>query len=490
MSDGREKEDAEKVDFEEDDDAFLTASSGESDDDDDDDDELNENDLLSLREMLESDLTIDQSRLLLDRVSHPPSSDPMPDFLDLPPRRNDVVDRNEGDASHELTINDASHESAANSNTSNNSDNIDNRTSYFRDRDKTSICSVSEKDRDTEKDSKASKESPDETPFTAPPVFAHEASNDGCDIGYDDGRVEGRTVIGCEEEDEDDDEEEEGYEQDHEEGAGWNEFSRPRSRIHPFERDENREDPFAAPREADVLVNGGKDASCNDDDSSNDAAANNDAALNDAAAAARNDKSYIDEEAMAEAEKTLTVEEKEKNRQTGKQFKGRGNDFFKQREWESALEEYNSGLRICPLMYADDRSVLYANRAAVRLKLETQEERENAVLDCGKALELNPKYLKARLRRAQTYELLEKLENALEDYQEALKQDPGNREAFEACRRLPDVIKERNEKLKEEMMGKLKDLGNLVLKPFGLSTNNFQMQQDPNTGGYSINFKQ
>ncbi|XP_022348757.1 tetratricopeptide repeat protein 1 isoform X2 [Enhydra lutris kenyoni] len=121
---------------------------------------------------------------------------------------------------------------------------------------------------------------------------------------------------------------------------------------------------------------------------------------------------------------------------------------------------------------------------------EKQDKKEMAISDCNKAIQLNPGYIRAILRRAELYEKTDKLDEALEDYKSILEKDPSIHQAREACMRLPKQIEERNERLKAEMLGKLKDLGNLVLRPFGLSTENFQIKQDSSTGSYSINFVQ
>lgn len=93
-------------------------------------------------------------------------------------------------------------------------------------------------------------------------------------------------------------------------------------------------------------------------------------------------------------------------------------------------------------------------------------------------------------RRAALYEETDKLDECMADYTKVVELDPSCLEARTHITRLKPIIDERNEKMKAEMMGKLKDLGNMILKPFGLSTNNFQLQQDPNTGSYSVNFNQ
>ncbi|KAL2094861.1 hypothetical protein ACEWY4_009580 [Coilia grayii] len=195
----------------------------------------------------------------------------------------------------------------------------------------------------------------------------------------------------------------------------------------------------------------------------------------------------FDDDHLKEIEKSLTDEEKESRRKESVELKEKGNGEFKKGEHVEAEASYTAALHICPFSCSKERSILFSNRAAAR---SHQDKKEEAIKDCTKAIELNPDYVRAILRRAELYEKTEKLDEALEDYKSVLEKDPGLPVAREACMRLPQQIQERNEKLKEEMMGKLKDLGNMILRPFGLSTNNFQVNQDPGSGSYSINFVQ
>ncbi|XP_007077663.1 tetratricopeptide repeat protein 1 [Panthera tigris] len=197
--------------------------------------------------------------------------------------------------------------------------------------------------------------------------------------------------------------------------------------------------------------------------------------------------SELDEEYLIELEKNMPDEEKQKRREESTRLKEEGNAQFKKGDYIEAESSYSQALQMCPSCFQKDRSILFSNRAAARMK---QDKKEMAIGDCNKAIQLNPSYIRAILRRAELYEKTDKLDEALEDYKSILEKDPSIHQAREACMRLPKQIEERNEKLKAEMLGKLKDLGNLVLRPFGLSTENFQIKQDSSTGSYSINFVQ
>ncbi|KAK5645575.1 hypothetical protein RI129_006875 [Pyrocoelia pectoralis] len=196
---------------------------------------------------------------------------------------------------------------------------------------------------------------------------------------------------------------------------------------------------------------------------------------------------YIDEEELRKINDSLSAEEKNDRLAQANDLKKSGNDLFKNCQYLDSVKLYTESLRLYPLENVSERSIVYGNRAASKLHLNYK---ESAVDDCTKSIELNSSYVRAILRRAKLYEEMEKFDESLEDYKRIVELDPGNKEAIVACQRLPPIINERNEKLKTEMLGKLKDLGNMVLKPFGLSTNNFNLQQDPATGSYSINFQQ
>ncbi|RHZ09380.1 hypothetical protein DYB26_009076, partial [Aphanomyces astaci] len=127
--------------------------------------------------------------------------------------------------------------------------------------------------------------------------------------------------------------------------------------------------------------------------------------------------------------------------------------FFKAGRYLDAYDLYSKALRLCPL------------------------EDEYA-------------YNKAYMRRSQAYEKLDKMDEALQDVKAVLEIDATIPSAIDAEKRLSAVVAERQEKMKAEMLDKLKGFGNTILGKFGLSTDNFQMVQDPTTGSYNINFSQ
>lgn len=110
--------------------------------------------------------------------------------------------------------------------------------------------------------------------------------------------------------------------------------------------------------------------------------------------------------------------------------------------------------------------------------------------DCTDALELDPRYLKAYTRRSQAFEAKDDLEAALDDLNKAVDIDAHNFGIVSKREKLAARVKEKQEQMKEEMLDKLKGLGNTVLGKFGLSLDNFKTVQDPETGAYSISFQQ
>lgn len=224
--------------------------------------------------------------------------------------------------------------------------------------------------------------------------------------------------------------------------------------------------------------------------------------------------------------------------------KANANKGFASGDYGSAIQGYEKALAVCPTYLEYDIAVLRSNIAACHLKLEewkqaiesaTQalealdtidaptstsgkgndgstgaegkveeindatEVRIAALTRTGKTInDVHKLRTKAILRRAKARQQVggwSSLQGALEDYQ-ALSKPPhqlsnlDQKAVQSALRELPARLEEAKNTELADMMGKLKQLGNGVLKPFGLSTDNFQFTKDEASGGYSMNFNQ
>ncbi|KAG7961053.1 hypothetical protein I3843_10G158600 [Carya illinoinensis] len=193
---------------------------------------------------------------------------------------------------------------------------------------------------------------------------------------------------------------------------------------------------------------------------------------------------------QAQSEGTLNDDDdrKQKALAQANDAKLQGNKLFGNGQYEEALLQYELALPFVPAMPSsvELRSICHANRAICFLKLGKYDE---TIKECTKALELNPTYMKALSRRGEAYEKLERFEEAIVDLKKILELDPSNDQARKTIHRLEPLAEEKREKMKEEMIGKLKEMGNSLLGRFGMSVDNFKAVKDPNTGSYSVSFQ-
>jgi len=139
------------------------------------------------------------------------------------------------------------------------------------------------------------------------------------------------------------------------------------------------------------------------------------------------------------------------------------------------------------------RSILNANIAACHVKLG---DHAASVQSCTDSLLDAPTYAKALHRRATSNDAIgtwSSLSAAEKDYRTLLDTLPSSSPLLPSIRSSLTTLHPRLERAQkaetDEMISKLKGLGDSVLGRFGLSTNNFQFT--PNgQGGYSMNFVQ
>ncbi|SPP81117.1 sperm-associated antigen 1 [Drosophila guanche] len=130
--------------------------------------------------------------------------------------------------------------------------------------------------------------------------------------------------------------------------------------------------------------------------------------------------------------KKLSQVEKE---QFAERHRLRGNEYFKSKEYESAIEEYN-----CAIIYDPENAArAYNNRALSHMKVKNYLA---AISDCKACLEMEPENLKARLRLADASYAQGFRRESLHLYQRVLELQPDNAAALKALELLKKQLGE------------------------------------------------
>lgn len=127
------------------------------------------------------------------------------------------------------------------------------------------------------------------------------------------------------------------------------------------------------------------------------------------------------------------------------ELKEEGNKRFQEKDYVGALHQYENALKLTPKMHPD-RAVFHSNRAACLMQMKPIDY-EAVISECNLALQVQPSFVRALLRRARAHEAIAKYEMAMQDVQSLLVADPNHGDALEIAGRLRIALGPRQEDL-------------------------------------------
>jgi len=219
------------------------------------------------------------------------------------------------------------------------------------------------------------------------------------------------------------------------------------------------------------------------------------------------------EEVLSESEFLVRLEEAEV-------LKAEGNDCFRRGDVEDALDSYERALERAPsalpgvdaskaaALSSEDpptampegvrryavevearatslRAACHGNAAACHLRMARPEE---ALAHCDDAVYFDPQYSKVFLRRARARQLLGQAELAVKDVERCIAIDPTDEGARTMLAEVEKEAQRQRAASQEEVMGKLKELGNGILGRFGMSLDHFKTSKNPD-GSLGVSYE-
>ncbi|KAL3521906.1 hypothetical protein ACH5RR_014740 [Cinchona calisaya] len=125
------------------------------------------------------------------------------------------------------------------------------------------------------------------------------------------------------------------------------------------------------------------------------------------------------------------------------ELKEEGNKKFQAKDYAGALQLYDIALKLIPETHPE-RAVFHSNRAACLMQMKPIDY-DTVISECTLALQVQPGFVRALLRRARAFEAIGKHEMAMQDVQVLLSSDPSHRDALEIAGRLRMALGPRQE---------------------------------------------